>query len=642
MKTILSCIAFQLSWILAFAQFPDNISSAWIKGDNTIDQPGFYGSPGVPDAANKPGARNFSVTWRDSNSNLWLFGGYGYSESSSGFLNDLWKYDPYNNMWTWVKGDKEPDHEGCYNTKGTACSTSKPGTVYNGLSWTDNAGNLWLFGGFGHSNGEMGFLNSLWKFNTGSSQWTWVKGDSLVNQPGVYGEMGLASASNMPGARYGSLTWKDNAGNLWLFGGYGYDGNNAGLLSDLWKYDPQSNQWTWVNGDSKTDQTGIYGTQGTADGNNKPGGRYSGHTWTDNNGNLWMMGGYGKDETDEGILNDLWKYDPQTNQWTWVKGGQTVNQYGNYGARGTASLSNTPGAKYMGISWKDMYGDLWIFGGYGFNGSAAGYMNDLWKYHPATNEWTWVKGDSLLDQTSIYGVQGMPDPDNKTGSRTGSVAWTDGGGTLWLFGGYGYDETNAGTLSDLWKMNDLQVPLALQLLQFNGSLQSGISHLSWKVTHEAGATNYLVQRSTDGIHFTTIGSVKGNGRDGIFQYAYADQDLKNINTTKVFYRLQIQELNAATRYSQVISFSLSSNNFTLSLFPNPATSQITLGYDQEVNGSTLIQIADTRGTVLLSDATTSGAGYHSRTIDISRFPAGTYFVIIKKGNGQQQKSFIKF
>ena len=33
----------------------------------------------------------------------------------------------------------------------------------------------------------------------------------------------LRSSSNVPGARDSSATWIDSSGNLWLFGGNGYD-----------------------------------------------------------------------------------------------------------------------------------------------------------------------------------------------------------------------------------------------------------------------------------------------------------------------------------------------------------------------------------------------------------------------------------
>lgn len=35
------------------------------------------------------------------------------------------------------------------------------------------------------------------------------------------------------------MSWIDRAGNLWLFGGYGYPSTGASnYLNDLWKYEP--------------------------------------------------------------------------------------------------------------------------------------------------------------------------------------------------------------------------------------------------------------------------------------------------------------------------------------------------------------------------------------------------------------------
>lgn len=68
-------------------------------------------------------------------------------------------------------------------------------------------------------------------FTTGYYGWTWVSGSNALNQPGVYGTQGVASTTNIPGARYGSISWVDSSDNLWLFGG----NNNTGYLNDLWK-----------------------------------------------------------------------------------------------------------------------------------------------------------------------------------------------------------------------------------------------------------------------------------------------------------------------------------------------------------------------------------------------------------------------
>ena len=41
-----------------------------------------------------------------------------------------------------------------------------------------------------------------------------------------------------------------------------------------------------------------------------------------------------------------------------------------------------PGARFGSIGWIDRSGDLWSFGGWGYNPAAAGYLNDLWMYEP--------------------------------------------------------------------------------------------------------------------------------------------------------------------------------------------------------------------------------------------------------------------
>ena len=63
-----------------------------MSGDKTINQHGVYGTKGVPDTENYPGSREGSVSWVDTDGNLWVFGGLGYAESSFGLLNDLWRF----------------------------------------------------------------------------------------------------------------------------------------------------------------------------------------------------------------------------------------------------------------------------------------------------------------------------------------------------------------------------------------------------------------------------------------------------------------------------------------------------------------------------------------------------------------------
>src|SRR5687768_2143564 len=139
-----------------------------------------------------------------------------------------------------------------------------------------------------------------------SLPWTWMGGTSAASANGIYGTLGIPSTSNYPGAREGGgIQWSDASGNLWLFGGYGYPASGSqGFMNDLWKYNPVSNEWTWVNGNNTINSGGNYGTKGVAAASNKPGSRYLSAAWSDNSGNLWLFGGYGYDKnTSFGLLN---------------------------------------------------------------------------------------------------------------------------------------------------------------------------------------------------------------------------------------------------------------------------------------------------------------------------------------------------
>jgi N-acetylneuraminic acid mutarotase len=419
----------------------------WVSGSKTANQIGSYGTEGVAAAGNRPGARGWFVSWIDSSGNLWIFGGNGYdSAGTNDYLNDLWKYDGTN--WTWVSGSNTVDQKGTYGTEGVAAVGNVPGAREGSVSWTDSSGNLWLFGGWGYdSAGIHSYLNDLWKYN--GTNWTWVSGSNTVDQKGTYGTEGVAAVGNVPGARQNSVSWTDSSGNLWLFGGLGYDSKgNYGDLNDLWKYN--GTNWTWVSGSNTADQSGSYGTKGVAAAGNVPGARYASVSWTDSSGNLWLFGGNGCDSAgNRSNLNDLWKFNG-TN-WTWVSGSNTINQDGSYGTEGVTAAGNVPGARDLSVSWTDSSGNLWLFGGYGYDSAGSGGdLNDLWKFN-GTN-WTWVSGSKTVKQFGSYGTEGVAAAGNVPGARYASVSWIDSSGNLWLFGGYGYDSVgNENYLNDLWR-----------------------------------------------------------------------------------------------------------------------------------------------------------------------------------------------
>jgi N-acetylneuraminic acid mutarotase len=456
----------------------------WMAGSSTAGSTGeqdpVYGTLGTPSAGNTPGSRLDGVSWTDKDGRLWLFGG---ETTFVGLVinepNDLWEFDPSTNQWTWKGGGtantclvvvNECGNAGVYGTLGTPAATNFPGSRNGAVAWTDSSGHLWLFGGDGFdANGVVGVLNDMWEFDPTTSQWTWMGGNNTVPSantgwPGVYGTIGVPAARNNPGSRWMSAGWTDNKGDFWLFAGWGNDANGLnGSPNNLWQFNPSTNEWTWISGSSTITadgfQPGVYGTLGTPASGNIPGSRAAALTWSDSSGNLWLFGGIGLDSAgNSGYLNDMWQFNTSTNQWTWMGGSNVLNcagvptgncyQQGVYGTLGVSAAGNIPTGRDYAAGWTDNDGNFWLFSGL----SSEFGGNDLWEFHPSTNEWAWMGGSDSGSGSGVYGAMGTPAPGNLPPERWGEAAWTDSSGNFWFYGGNGIDASNTVEFPvDLWR-----------------------------------------------------------------------------------------------------------------------------------------------------------------------------------------------
>lgn len=390
-----------------------------------------------------PGGRDFAATWTDKFGRHWLFGGSGWpypsplGKQNFGLLNDLWVFDnslnPQDNTGGWLPA----------NLQVYTNSTSVP-IVFE------------------------------------------VRVDPLEGED--YIQPTTPPLGTLPSARWGASSWTDAAtGDLYLFGGQQAD---TGLLNDIWKctpppfgvyaaplgfsttVDPEgagttSCPWTFVSGPG-VNVTGNYGSQGVAGG--VPGGRWAAATTTDASGNVFIFGGQGVDSAGTiGLLNDLWEF--SGGQWTWIgpSASKVANQNGVYPAAvGSGSGTTAPGGRQHATLWVDTSGNIWLFGGFGLDSIGTGnggpppsgaILNDLWEYNKSSQQWIWVSGNNLANQTGVYGSQATSNlstgaATSVPGSRWGAAGWVDSNNNLWFFGGWGYGTTTTdptGFLDDTWE-----------------------------------------------------------------------------------------------------------------------------------------------------------------------------------------------
>jgi N-acetylneuraminic acid mutarotase len=613
----------------------------WIKGDTAVTNNPVYGVQGAANPLNVPGERRGSTSWTDNSGNLWLFGGdvrnTTYAPTSKA-MNDLWKYNITSAQWTWMKGG--PGFENAvHGTQGTPHPDNRPYQRENAKSWTDASNNLWMFGGFG----VLGVYNDIWKYDPSTNQWTWMKGNNsatiFFNSGATYGTKGVPHSGNKPGRRQGGASWKDNNGNFWMFGGSGRSGNQ---INDLWKYDISTNMWTWMTGHNDFDQPGAYGVQGTQSALNTPGARDGSASWTDNAGNLWLFGGEEYFEGNFLYHNDLWKYDIATNMWTWVKGDDVTNVQGDYGAVGISSSSNKPGGRSRPATWTDAHGNLWMIGGRGYDGFGIhGDLNDVWMFNISTNQWTWVKGDASVNNNGVYGIKSAPSNLNKPGARYGAAAWKDATGDVWIYGGYGFADIGQDRLSDLWKISSSVLsPLPLTLLDFNGKLVGNDGLLNWQTDNELNAAYFNVERSIDGINFTNVGNVAAFNTAGRQSYGFNDREITSLGASTIYYRLKQVDIDGKFIHSRVIALTI--DRSILVLFgPNPvhnlANITITIDRVEQVNARIISQT----GSLVKQERWSLVSGSTSMSMDLSRLAAGIYYLDISSKTISKRIKFVR-
>jgi gliding motility-associated-like protein len=443
----------------------------WKHGNQGTGLNGNYGVKGMPADSNLPVGRYQCAYWLDAQGNFWMFGGVTFQTNSVSVQNDLWKFNPITNQWTWINGPKlETDKDGEFGIKGVPSALNYPSARGYGLNcWADTAGQLWLYGGFGRDRfGDLKNLNDLWRYTIATNQWTWISGNDTGGQPPVIGTPLVFADSVTPGSLQEiKSSWVDNNNHFYIFGGKsnffsGYETSNS-----MWEYNPNINQWRWRKGNDAVNLTGRYGQKGIEDTANYPPARCSYTKWQDPFGNFYIFGG-GRFLNNIN-LNDTWRYNTTTNAWTWINGPDTVNQPGVYGPFCIldSTLYPHPRIENQASQNNVCQTAFWNFGG--FNLTEQKCYNDVWLFSSLQQKWVNMHGSDTTGAIGNYGIKGVANTINEIPGKCGVAIWSDKNNKLWVFGGINENQTDV--KNDLWQFvpdsNCFFATFQLPPLQFN-------------------------------------------------------------------------------------------------------------------------------------------------------------------------------
>ncbi|UOR07477.1 heparinase II/III family protein [Hymenobacter aerilatus] len=167
-------------------------------------------------------------------------------------------------------------------------------------------------------------------------------------------------------------------------------------------------------------------------------------------------------------------------------------------------------------------------------------------------------------------------------------------------------------------------PLPVVLASFEAQRQPAAVQLRWQTASESQNRGFAVQRSTDGVTFTTVGFAAGAG--AAHRYAYHDATAPQALT---YYRLQQQDHNSTASHSPVVAVAASAA--TLSVAPVPAQDFLTVSYPHspieirltlfDQHGRTILQQSFRQQTQLNVSALANGL-YILRATDAAGQPIG--------------------
>jgi hypothetical protein len=175
--------------------------------------------------------------------------------------------------------------------------------------------------------------------------------------------------------------------------------------------------------------------------------------------------------------------------------------------------------------------------------------------------------------------------------------------------------------------------LPLTLLEFKGQESNRVIDLFWKTTNEENVSLYEVQRSTDGLHFETIGLVFSVESSSSNLYRFSDKNpAPGIN----YYRLNMVDKDKSQKHSNLISFRVDATTEAgIAIHPNPTSGSIRLQFNGISNNTYRIELRNAVGQLIQSKTINiTGYGQTEYLMRPVSMASGTYFILVYEKNNK--------
>ncbi len=120
----------------------------------------------------------------------------------------------------------------------------------------------------------------------------------------------------------------------------------------------------------------------------------------------------------------------------------------------------------------------------------------------------------------------------------------------------------------------LDIPLPVTWLYFNGAQQGNDVLLNWATTSETNSKEFIIERSTDSIQFTSVGIVAAKGQSNqTSNYQFLDTGAIRLGANLLYYRLKLVDNGGQFIHSIIVSVPIkqAAPEAIVEGYPNPIT-----------------------------------------------------------------------
>jgi len=181
--------------------------------------------------------------------------------------------------------------------------------------------------------------------------------------------------------------------------------------------------------------------------------------------------------------------------------------------------------------------------------------------------------------------------------------------------------------------------LSVKLVQFQCNLRNTKASLQWTVAQNESVSRFEVERSQDGINFSTAAQVPGSERTGTDNYPYSETAIAE----KIYYRLKITGKDGTIIYSSIIALqNNSAADHTIRIISNPATDKLSFSYQSAGNQGITVHVLDMAGRRVMQQTISSFKGSNLASLPLpAGLNRGMYILDIVNGADHQAIKFIK-